>query len=761
MIDIRLNTTNLDYDMPCLAPAHLTFEGENQVIPEVLEVGQLHSSSNAVKLPQSGSLLVNKLQSDVEKFAEKADKLEVYIKPTQLCFCNHKYIPFILEECKYICKEGKGGSCIVSTIFTETKLRLAMKFYLKKSSLNHNARQNEMKVYQKLWAMEDPMAPICYGYYKKKSRFSELSRNDASYERNEEEDIYSSDIQDNNEYFFVITEAAICSLNDLLQYEHLMKIEWTSHELLSFMGASYQAMRILHKNGIVHRDIKPSNLLIFLDSQGILNIRLADLGSALCIPSNIDLIDKPTDGYTEGFCAPEIISVDSKKYNPYIADMCSLGKTMKLFTQKIQTLKDKKSWDKIQRIITKMKRKKPNERITEEDLEKSVIKHYLKSELHNIDRSIIRACARSRAQKLLLPTNLPSETRWHGQCYQLSYLEELRNNSESNHFIRDGTPVGTEIDRSKVMNFPVKRQYLRSPLRTPNFESSSLDMHSKGIQCFLYLQDQAKLFTGGHDNKIKVWDITTWQMRSEHSGHEYIVTKIIQLDDHHIASSSKDNTIKIWYIKTMMVTQTLRGHFESVHALALLSPDYMISGSADDNVIVWKKVDNMFSCPMILPQESCKALLTLSAGSFAAGSKQAINIYERNEEWKIKIKLQGHTAIVEDLKLIGKETNQFLLSASSDKTCKMWDLNTGTILKIFSGHTSPVSSIVVISNSIFVSISVEIRCWNYETNQSRIIPYKNYKNGDTHCITAIKDQRYIVGGKLKNLEVWNYGNVLI
>jgi WD40 repeat protein len=59
-------------------------------------------------------------------------------------------------------------------------------------------------------------------------------------------------------------------------------------------------------------------------------------------------------------------------------------------------------------------------------------------------------------------------------------------------------------------------------------------------------------------------------------------------------------------------------------------------------------------------------------------------------------------------------SNGNLASSSADKTIRIWNLNTGKLIKILSGHTNRVVSIVALDNAHLASASWDqtIRIWN-------------------------------------------------
>ena len=131
--------------------------------------------------------------------------------------------------------------------------------------------------------------------------------------------------------------------------------------------------------------------------------------------------------------------------------------------------------------------------------------------------------------------------------------------------------------------------------------------------------------------------------------------------------------------ETLHLRGTLKGHNGWVTAIATSpdSPDTIISSSRDKSIIVWH--------------------LTRDEESFGVPRRR----------------LQGHNHFVQDVCF--SSDGNFCLSASWDKTIRLWDLNKGTTTVQFVGHKSDVMSVSFSpDNRQIVSASRDksIKLWN-------------------------------------------------
>lgn len=109
--------------------------------------------------------------------------------------------------------------------------------------------------------------------------------------------------------------------------------------------------------------------------------------------------------------------------------------------------------------------------------------------------------------------------------------------------------------------------------------------------------------------------------------------------------------------ETLMLRGTLKGHGNWVTAIATTpeAPDMILSASRDKTIIVWK--------------------LTRDESNYGIPRRS----------------LRGHNHFVQDVVI--SSDGQFALSASWDKTLRLWDLNTGKTTRQFIGHTGDVLSV--------------------------------------------------------------------
>lgn len=207
---------------------------------------------------------------------------------------------------------------------------------------------------------------------------------------------------------------------------------------------------------------------------------------------------------------------------------------------------------------------------------------------------------------------------------------------------------------------------------------TQLNGHDKAVRAIALPAGANKLYTGGQDETIRIWDCETGQC---------INVVPMGADVGCLLTESGwlfiglPNEIKALNLQTN-AEQRLPGPKGQVHAMAV-SNDMLLAGAQDGNILAYKfnSASNMFE-----PAAS----------------------------------LWGHSGAVITL----ETTEGRLYSGSMDKTIKVWDLNTGQCLQTLQGHTNVVMGLLC-WNQFLISGSLDgtIRVWAADISGSFELHY--------------------------------------
>ncbi|KAJ7823651.1 WD40-repeat-containing domain protein [Mycena leptocephala] len=205
------------------------------------------------------------------------------------------------------------------------------------------------------------------------------------------------------------------------------------------------------------------------------------------------------------------------------------------------------------------------------------------------------------------------------------------------------------------------------------------------------------LVTGSSDCTVCVWDLWTerpgedapvhGEVRAVLRGHGGGVLDL-RVDGRWVVSCSKDAAIRVWARDTLALHRTLRGHEGPVNAVGLQSGGRVVSASGDGKMILWD----------IASGERVRTFEGHDRGLACIEFKEDLIISGSND-CKIKIwsassgaclrTLVGHEALVRALSFDAGSGR--LVSASYDKSVRVWDLATGRVLRVVrDSHTSHI-----------------------------------------------------------------------
>jgi len=238
------------------------------------------------------------------------------------------------------------------------------------------------------------------------------------------------------------------------------------------------------------------------------------------------------------------------------------------------------------------------------------------------------------------------------------------------------------------------------------------------------------LISGGRDNNIIVWDLQpkkdgdedqTWGVpRKTLTGHSHFISDLaLSADSRFALSSSWDATLRLWDIKKGTTTSRFINHTRDVLTVAF-SPDnrQIASGGRDKNLKIWNIMG----------------------------------------ECKYTVDSNAHTDWVTCVRFHQDTKNPIVVSASNDKTIKVWDNHTMTLKNTFVGHKAQITALDMSTNYLVSGSKDGIAMtWNVaEGSFVGKIDCDDQINAIKFNIENNKKKVWLFIGTQNGIQIWDY-----
>jgi WD40 repeat protein len=253
----------------------------------------------------------------------------------------------------------------------------------------------------------------------------------------------------------------------------------------------------------------------------------------------------------------------------------------------------------------------------------------------------------------------------------------------------------------------------------------------------------------------------TAQLLYSLSGHKGAVNSVVFTPFNQQAiSGSVDKTIRVWELKTGLTSQTLTST-NVVNTLTLSADGKTVHGTGPSlahNVKSWRREDGQLQ-RVITDIGAVVRSMDVSPGNglLATGLLDGtIKIWD-NETGKLVRSLKGHTDYVSAVAF--SPDNRFLVSsgAGRDRTIRVWDVTTGEVLRTLGGHQDWVLSVAVSSNGRYIvsgSADKTIKLWAFESG-TLLKTFTGHTNWVRSVAFSRNNNRIVSGSKDGTVKVWD------
>jgi WD40 repeat protein len=293
--------------------------------------------------------------------------------------------------------------------------------------------------------------------------------------------------------------------------------------------------------------------------------------------------------------------------------------------------------------------------------------------------------------------------------------------------------------------------------------------HSGTVQDVAVTPDGQRAVSASSDGTLKVWDLETGRVLRTLTGYsDSLCCVTVAADGQRAVFGSADKTLKVWDLATGRVLRTLEGHSDSVKGVAL-TPDgkRAVSASWDKTLKVWDldtglalrtlaghsgEVTGVAVTPDGKRAVSASMDRTLKVWDLDTGLELRTLEGHHDYIWSVVVSHSNHVngvAVTPD----GKRA----VSASTDNTLKVWDLDTGRALRTLEGHSSSVEGVAVTldgKRAVSASWDRTLKVWDLETGRA-LRTLEGHSREVTGVAVTPDGKRAVSASYDKTLKVWD------
>ena len=281
---------------------------------------------------------------------------------------------------------------------------------------------------------------------------------------------------------------------------------------------------------------------------------------------------------------------------------------------------------------------------------------------------------------------------------------------------------------------------------------STLRGHSDSVRAVAYSPDGKRVATASMDKTAKIWDAVTGKELLTLRGHSDIVKDVaFSPDGRFIATVSDDKTAKVWDAATGKELLTLRGHSDIVVGVAY-SPDgkRLVTASWDKTAKLWDAVTG-HELLTLSTSGSVLGVAFSPDGKQIATANRSVKLWDADSGQLLRT-LRGHTSGVSCVAYSpdGKQ----LASGSFEDMARLWDLRSGRTLRTLGGDRSVVDRVAFTPDGRALAIASGNTAYLFETaSGNELWSYSTHNNqvsGELDGVAISPDNNHMAIGIMDN-----------
>lgn len=256
-------------------------------------------------------------------------------------------------------------------------------------------------------------------------------------------------------------------------------------------------------------------------------------------------------------------------------------------------------------------------------------------------------------------------------------------------------------------------------LQSVDEASTHFPRESEGYRWFTTLAiaaDGKSAFAASGEGLISQWNLVSGRLLKVFRVAEVRIDACVAIRDGHLLCGLADGTLLIWSLGAMESIDRLHAHTGAISACAVtLDGRRVVSASQDRSLKLWE-----LSALGNVPQEAHTKMITACAMTpdesiaVSASEDQTLKVWDL-VTGKRRVNLEGHEDRVTACAVSANGLR--VASGSWDGNLRIWHVTSGVCLQSVRGHTARVTSCLILSNDMLITASHDrtIKIWKLTT----------------------------------------------